>query len=56
MDDTIINAGMEEPVETPLRYRQIHLDYHNGAQIPGIGAHFDRRQFQEMLESAVSTG
>jgi hypothetical protein len=33
----------------PLRYRQVHLDFHTGAQIPAVGEQFDRRQFQEML-------
>jgi hypothetical protein len=39
-----------------LPYRQIHLDFHNGAQIPGIGARFDRQQFQEMLQVGHVSG
>jgi hypothetical protein len=33
-----------------LRYRQVHLDFHTSEKIPGVGARFDKRQFQEMLK------
>ena len=32
-----------------LRFRQVHLDFHTSEQISGIGADFDKAQFQEML-------
>ena len=34
----------------PLRFRQIHLDFHTSERIPGIGANFSKSQFQEMLK------
>ena len=34
----------------PLRFRQIHLDFHTSEKIPGIGANFSKAQFQEMLK------
>ncbi len=34
----------------PLRFRQVHLDFHTSEKIPGIGAHFSKTQFQEMLK------
>jgi hypothetical protein len=39
-----------------MRFRQVHLDFHNGAQIPGIGAEFNRQQFQEMLQVGHVSG
>ena len=33
-----------------LRFRQIHLDFHTSPLIPGIGAKFSKRQFQEALK------
>lgn len=33
----------------PLRYRQVHLDFHTSEEIPGIGAEWNARHFQEML-------
>jgi len=33
-----------------LRFRQVHLDFHTSEHIPGIGADFDARQFQEALK------
>jgi hypothetical protein len=35
-----------------LRYRQVHLDFHTSELIPGIGAEFDRKQWQETLQNA----
>ncbi len=35
-----------------LRLRQVHLDFHNNGDIPGIGAKFDKRHFQETLQQA----
>lgn len=32
-----------------MRFRQIHLDFHTSEAIPGIGADFDKHQFQEAL-------
>lgn len=34
-----------------LRFRQIHLDFHTSPAIPGIGARFDKAQFQEALKT-----
>jgi len=33
----------------PLPARQVHLDFHTSGQIPGVGARFDKGQFQEAL-------
>lgn len=33
-----------------LRFRQVHLDFHTSGLIPGIGAAFDKRRFQEALK------
>ena len=35
-----------------LRFRQVHLDFHNNGDIPGIGAKFDKRKFQDGLKRA----
>jgi len=34
----------------PLRFRQIHLDFHTSEKIENIGKDFDKAQFQEMLQ------
>ena len=34
----------------PLRFRQIHLDFHTSEKIPGVGSAFSKTQFQEMLK------
>src|SRR5690606_2819736 len=36
----------------PIRYRQVHLDFHTSEHIPGIGAAFDPDRFVETLQSA----
>jgi len=33
-----------------MQYRQVHLDFHTSNQIQGIGALFNKKQFQEALE------
>lgn len=33
-----------------MRFRQVHLDFHTSEAIPGIGSHFDKQQFQDMLK------
>ena len=33
-----------------LRFRQVHLDFHTSEKIDGIGADFDKKQFQEALK------
>ncbi len=33
-----------------LRFRQIHLDFHTSPKIPGIGAKFDRKEWQRTLK------
>ncbi|MEO6014369.1 MAG: beta-galactosidase trimerization domain-containing protein [Devosia sp.] len=43
------------PVSTnkPLRFRQIHLDFHTSEHIPGIGAAFDPVEFVTTLKEAA---
>lgn len=36
----------------PLRFRQVHLDFHTSEAIPGIGAAFDAGDFQRTLRDA----
>ncbi|MBN1864615.1 MAG: hypothetical protein JW808_06905 [Victivallales bacterium] len=36
-----------------LRFRQVHLDFHTSPEIPGIGADFDKRKYQEVLREAA---
>lgn len=33
-----------------MRFRQVHLDFHTSEAITPIGARFDKKQFQEMLQ------
>lgn len=33
----------------PLRFRQVHLDFHTSPSIPEIGSRFDKKQWQETL-------
>ncbi len=33
----------------PLRFRQIHLDFHTSEAIPGVGKDWDKGHFQQML-------
>ena len=35
-----------------IRFRQVHLDFHTSPLIPGIGAEFDKKQWQENLKMA----
>ncbi len=35
-----------------MRYRQIHLDYHNSPRLPNLAADFDAAQFARQLEEA----
>lgn len=37
----------------PLRFRQIHLDFHTSPHIPGIGEKFDKKKWQETLQEAA---
>jgi hypothetical protein len=37
---------------TPLRYRQIHLDFHTSEHIAGVGEHFDPVDFVTTLKKA----
>ncbi len=32
-----------------MRFRQVHLDFHTSEKVPGIGARFDKKQFQKAL-------
>lgn len=36
----------------PLRYRQIHLDFHTSEHIPDVGAAFDAQEFVSTLKAA----
>lgn len=36
----------------PLRYRQIHLDFHTSEHIPAVGAAFDPEDFVRTLKAA----
>jgi len=36
----------------PLPARQVHLDFHTGPQIPGVGAHFDAKAFAQTFVDA----
>ena len=36
----------------PMRYRQIHLDFHTSEHIPGIGADFDAADFVATFQAA----
>jgi hypothetical protein len=36
----------------PLRYRQIHLDFHTSEHIPGVGSAFDAEDFVRTLKAA----
>lgn len=39
-------------MKNPLRFRQIHLDFHTSEAIAGIGSRFNKRKFQEVLKRA----
>ncbi|MDL2405988.1 alpha-L-fucosidase [Rhizobium calliandrae] len=43
---------MPATTNKPLRYRQIHLDFHTSEHIPGIGAEFDPDNFVDTLKKA----
>ena len=38
--------------ETPMPFRQVHLDFHTSEQIAGIGAKFDPEEFASILAAA----
>jgi len=40
-------------LRNPLRYRQIHLDFHTSPLIPGIGERFDKARWQDCLSAAA---
>src|SRR5204862_7534366 len=46
--------GIAMPVSTnkPLRFRQIHLDFHTSEHIPGVGAAFDADELVGTLREA----
>ena len=35
-----------------LRFRQVHLDFHTGEQVTGIGANFNPEEFAKTLKDA----
>ena len=37
----------------PLRYRQVHLDFHTSPLIPGVAADFDADRFADALAAAA---
>jgi hypothetical protein len=39
-------------MQTELRFRQVHLDFHTSEAIPGVGADFDGDTFAETLQRA----
>lgn len=41
------------PIGHPLRFRQIHLDFHTSPHISGIGKDFEKKQWQETLKEAA---
>ena len=43
---------MPTKTNKPLRYRQIHLDFHTSEHIPGIGSAFDAKTFVSTLQSS----
>lgn len=43
---------MSDSDRKPLRYRQIHLDFHTSEHIPGIGSAFDAKDFVDTLKAA----
>lgn len=43
---------MPKTTNRPLRYRQIHLDFHTSEHIPGIGSAFDPDDFVSTLKEA----
>ena len=34
-----------------MNFRQVHLDFHTGPHIPGVGSKFDKKQFQQALKA-----
>jgi hypothetical protein len=40
-------------MHNPLRFRQIHLDFHTSGAINGIGSRFDKKAYQETLQRAA---
>ncbi|OAM90590.1 alpha-amylase [Termitidicoccus mucosus] len=42
-----------KPNSTPLRFRQVHLDFHTSPAISGIGSRFDKKRWQAMLREAA---
>ena len=43
---------MSQSTNKPLRYRQIHLDFHTSEHIPGVGSAFDAEDFVGTLKKA----
>lgn len=43
----------QPPAPHPLRFRQIHLDFHTSPAIPGIGTKFDKSAWQQTLTEAA---
>ncbi|WP_170147880.1 alpha-amylase family protein [Marinoscillum furvescens] len=45
------SAQFQRATDQPLPTRQVHLDFHTSPFIPEIGARFDKKQFQEALQT-----
>lgn len=43
------NSQTSRKISNPMPTRQVHLDFHTSEQIPGIGAEFEKSQWQEAL-------
>lgn len=52
--DPVAGQPAEGPLcqSLPLRYRQVHLDFHTSGQIPDIGIDFDPEEFASTLKKA----
>ena len=45
-----MSTSQNHVLKHPLRFRQVHLDFHTSEKIPGVGAKWSKAQFQEMLQ------
>ncbi len=45
---------MSRNVVSPMRFRQVHLDFHTSEHIDGIGADFDPETFVSTLKARMS--
>lgn len=45
------NNDRRNDIMKPLRYRQVHLDFHTSEAVPSVGDKFDKAQFQAALKA-----